>query len=214
MDELMHRQQFHRRHAQPPQVVDGGRRAQAGIGAALLLRDLGMPLGKALDVHFVDDRLVPRRPRRAVVAPVEIRIGHHAAGHEGRAVRSADDQVALAQLVRVHRLVPAGLAFDRLGVGVEQQLRGIAALPLLGSPGSVHAVGIALAWPDAGQVAVPDVASVLGKLDPLLVAALVEEAKVDAGGDLGEEREVGAGAVIGGAEWIGAAGPDLHRARV
>ena len=42
--------------------------------------------------------------------------------------------------------------------------------------------------------------------DPLLAAVVVEEAELDPLGDLGEEREVGPGAVVGGAERVGRPG--------
>ena len=51
----------------------------------------------------------------------------------------------------------------------------------------------------------------LGQGDPGLGAVRVEQAQLDTLGDLAEQREVGAGAVVGGAERIGLAAPDLLR---
>jgi hypothetical protein len=45
---------------------------------------------------------------------------------------------------------------------------------------------------------VPDVAVHLGHVQALLAAAAVEEAQLNALGHLGEEREVGADAVVSG----------------
>src|ERR1700727_1341809 len=47
---------------------------EAGVGAALVLRDVGVAQGQPPDVRLVDDRLVVRRLRRPVVAPVEERV--------------------------------------------------------------------------------------------------------------------------------------------
>ena len=67
---------------------------------------------------------------------------------------------------------------------------------------AVHAVAVALAGLDAGQVAVPDEAVDLGQLDAGLGALVVDEAQLDPLGDLGEEGEVDAGAVVRGAERV------------
>src|SRR3712207_7256254 len=47
---------------------------RSGVGAAQLLRDVGVGHRQALDVGLVDDGLVVRRPRRPVHAPVEVRV--------------------------------------------------------------------------------------------------------------------------------------------
>ena len=46
----------------------------------------GCVLGEALDVRLVDDGPMPRRPRPAILPPVEERIDDDALRHEGRAV--------------------------------------------------------------------------------------------------------------------------------
>ncbi len=56
-----------------------------------------------------------------------------------------------------------------------------------------------------------DVGRLLGEGDAVLPPALVEEADLHPVGDLGEDREVRPDAVVGGAEWIGPPGSDLHR---
>jgi len=71
-------------------------------------------------------------------------------------------------------------------------------------------IAVALAGIDAEQVTVPDEAGALWKVDEALVAAGVEEAQLDFGGDLREEREVRTRAVVGGPEGIGPTRPDFH----
>jgi hypothetical protein len=97
-------------------------------------------------------------------------------------------------------LVPVDVAVDRLGVGVQQQLAGVAAVPVLRVVRAVDAVPVALAGADVGQVAVVDERVALGQLDPGLGAVLVEQAQLHPVRRLGEQREVGAGAVVGGAQ--------------
>src|SRR5207237_728347 len=84
----------------------------------------------------------------------------------------------------------------------------------LGVPGPVHAIAVSLPRRDAGQKPVPDIAGALGQIDDLLVAGAVEKAQLDAGGDFGKEREIGARAVVRGAHRVGPSRPDLHRATV
>ena len=53
--------------------------------------------------------------------------------------------------------------------------------------------------------------STSGRVIRVSVTVGVEQAQLDALGDLAEQREVGAGAVVGGTERIGLAAPDLLR---
>ena len=82
MDEVMDRHQLDGRHAEILQRRDRRRMREAGIGAANLGRQLRVPLGEALDVDLVEDRLVQRVPRRRVAVPIEAPIGDDAARHE------------------------------------------------------------------------------------------------------------------------------------
>ena len=59
-------------------------------------------------------------------------------------------------------------ALDRLRVRVDQELRRVEAVALLGRPGAVDAVAVALPGPDPGQVAVPVERRPLGQLEARL----------------------------------------------
>jgi len=191
-------------------VLDRRRRRHPGVLSALVLGDLRVPLGEALDVDLVDHRVVPGMAGRPVVAPVEVRIGDDAAGHERGAVRAAGRQIVLVQLVRIDGLVPFRMPLDGASIGIEQELGWIAAQSLLRLPGAVDAIRIAMAGLDPDEIAVPDEAGALGKRESLLGAVLVEEAELDFRGYLRKEGEVGARAVVGGAEGIRPARPDAH----
>ena len=152
LHELVHRHQLDGGDAELLQVLDHHRVGERGVGAADLLGDVRVGHGEALDVRLVDDRLVVGRARVAVVLPVEERVDHDRLHH----VRGAVELVALVRVLEVvaeQRLVPVGRALDRLGVGVEQQLGGVAPLPLRRVVGPVHAEAVALARarPGAGS---------------------------------------------------------------
>src|SRR5207248_2859754 len=89
----------------------------------------------------------------------------------------------------------------------------VAALALGGRVRSVDAEPVPLPGPDSGRVAVPDEAGALGKVVVALPAGIVEEAQLDPGRGLGEEREVRAVTVVSGAEGGGAAGAEFHAAQ-
>src|SRR5215218_9685155 len=74
----------------------------------------------------------------------------------------------------------------------------------------MHAVPVPLPGLDAGDEGVPHEAVDLGEVDALLGSVVLDEAQLDALGDLGEEREVDPGAVVRRTEGVGLAGPDLH----
>ena len=178
MDELVDRQQLDGGHAERAEVVDGHGVGQPGVGAPQQLGDVGVGGGEPLDVDLVDDRLVQRDVGRAVGAPVEVGADHHALGDVGGAV----DVVAaggVAEVVGEAGRVPVDAAVDRLGVGVEQQLVGVAALPGAGVPRTVDPEAVALADADAGQVGVPAEAVDLGHGHPGLGAVGVEQAQLD-----------------------------------
>ena len=102
------------------------------------------------------------------------------------------------------------LADQLLGIGVEQQLVMIEAMPRLRVVGPVDAVAVELAGPRVRQVAVPDLVGVLGQHDPLelALAAGIEQAELDLLGVGAEQGEVDAPAIEGGAQGISDTGPD------
>ncbi len=88
LDELVDRQQLHGGDAKLRQVLDSHRMRHAGVGAAQRLGYVRMRLAEPFHVRLVDDRAVQRGVGRAVVAPVERRVDHHALGDERHAVEN------------------------------------------------------------------------------------------------------------------------------
>ena len=136
------------------------------------------------------------------------RSDHHRLRRAGRGVVVVA-AVLLTEVVAEQRLVPVEDAVDCLGVGVQQQLVRVATVAGFGVVGPVHAVAVALAGLDVGQEAVPDERVHLRQGDPGLGVIRVEKAQLDTLGDLAEQREVRAGAVVGGAQRIRLTAPDL-----
>ena len=138
------------------------------------------------------------------------RLAHDALGDVGGAVARVEREVPVG--VPAHEAVdPVGVterAVQRARVGVDEQLVRVEPVPLSRCVGSVHAVAVALPRAESRDVAVPDV---VGPGDErvargLPLAALVEQAELDAGRVRREQREVDAAVPRDGAERVGAGG--------
>jgi hypothetical protein len=198
------------------QVGDDRRVRDAGVRAADLGRQVGMGHRQTAHVRLVDDGLVVRRVRVAVVLPVEERVDHDRLGRLTAGVELVDPP-GCGEPVVEQRLGPVDLALDRLRVRVEQQLGRVRPQPPRRVARPVHPEAVALARPDAREVAVPDETIYLGQLDArlgqspaALATRVVEQAELHTLGDLGEQREVSARAVEGRAQRICRARPDFH----
>ena len=209
---MVDRHQLDRVDAQRLQVLDDRGMGDRGVGAARLLGDVGMGFGQALDVGLVDDGVGVLVVRWPVGAPVEVRVDHHRLRHARRGVVVVA-AVRVAEVVAEQRLIPVEGSVDGLGVRVQQQLVGVAALAAGRIVGAVHAVAVPLARLDVGHEPVPDESIDLGQRDPGLGSVRVEQAQLDPLGHLAEQGEVGARAVIGGAQRIGLAPPHFRLTR-
>ena len=136
LHELVHRQQLDRGDAQLLQVLDRRRdwRGRRTCPRTCSGR-LGLPLREPLDVRLVDDRLVPRRPRRRVALPVEAPdrpppTSACRARCRGRSSSRRDCRSDTGTSPRA----TSHAAVDRLGVWIQQQLVGIAPVPLVRAP--------------------------------------------------------------------------------
>jgi hypothetical protein len=206
---MLHRHQFHRGDPDAVQVVDDHRMRQTGIGPAQLYRNVGMAHRQSPHVCLVDHRLVIRPAWRAIDAPVEVGIDHHAFGEVRRRVGGVD-RVRVSPLVPEQRFIPGHRPVDRFGVWIQEQLGRIAAQPRRRVMRTVHTVGIPLPRADAGQITVPNKSVNLWQLDLPLTARLIEQTQHHAIRDLGEHREIRASAVIGSTKWVSISRPHLH----
>ena len=132
-----------------------------------------------------------------------------ASGAYGALSRSSNVVSSLPDLEAEQRVVPAHGPADDLGVGIQDQLVRVEAMAEVRRVRAVHAVAVQLARMHVRQVAVPDHVGLLGQRNRQRLdfgVDRVEQAELDAGGVLGEQREVDADAVPGGAERIRGAG--------
>ncbi len=216
LHEGVNRQQFHRRDAEALDVVEHLRRAEAGIGAAQLLRHLRVELGEALHMGLVDDGPLPRHVRLLVAAPGEGGVDHpRAAGIRGGIAVIEGGVVAGFHLVAEQGRVPRDGADETLGVGVDEELVRVEPVPGGGLVGAVDAEAVDRAGAGVGQVAVPDLVRVFGQFDPLdlALALVVEQAQFDLGGVGREHGEVHPQPVPGGTERIGQTLQDARAGR-
>ena len=196
-DGFLHGQQFHGRHAQTLQVGDGGRTGHAFIGAAQLGRHVGVGLGEALDVRFVDDGFAHRDVRAAVALPVElVHAGDHGLGHVGGVVVHLG--VGTVQM----GFMPLELAVQAPGVGVQQQAGRVVAQAARRVVGAIHAVAVDQPRAGIGQEAVPDVVHrAVHRIAVGFAAVGVEHAQRDAARTAAEKGKVDATVMTGGTQW-------------
>ena len=199
-------------------MADCGVGGERLVGAADPLRQPRLQLREAAHVHLVDDRLVPRRARPAVVAPGERRIdttaasGANGALSRGSNTRSACGCPIVYPNIASSHVTGRAIAF---AYGIEHHLVRIEPVTVRGIPGAVDAITVELARPDIRHIAVPVHVRLLGQRNPLALdrcLGTIEEAEVHTGRVLGEDREVDAEPVPRRAERIRLARPDADRA--
>ena len=90
--------------------------------------DVGMQLREALDVQLVDERLVPRRAQRSIVAPRERRVDDGGERRVCGAVALVERRVVRAGSEAEQRFVPLERPADDLGVRIDDDLVRIEAM--------------------------------------------------------------------------------------
>ncbi len=209
VDELMHRHELDRRHAELLEMLDDRGMGDRAVSAADLFGDGGVQLRQSPHVGLVDEGLRVRRLGLAVAAPVEVRVHddtHHLVGRRVLVVA----RVGLPEVVAEHRLSPLHLSLDGLRVRVEHQFVRVEPLAAGGVVLAVDPISVALPRLDRGQVAVVDEGVDIDEIDARLGAVVVEEAELHAFGALAEQGEVGAAAIERRPQRVRGTWPDLH----
>jgi hypothetical protein len=210
----MHRHQLDGGDPELSEVIDNRRRGQPQIGTAQVGRHERMQRRHAFHVQLVDDRLVPRHPRRRVPAPIERARRDHAERRVRSRVQRIGGAVAVgALLIGEQRRMPDRIASDRARVGIEQQFVAVEAQAACRIPGAIDAESVEQSRPGARQVAVPHAvgAFLKGQAHRFeTVAGGVEETEVDRGGVRREDREIDARAVPRRAKRGRRSGPQAH----
>jgi hypothetical protein len=191
VDRGRHGEQLHRRDAEPDEVLDRGGVRESGGRTAEMRRHVGMLPGEAAQVHLIDDRVAPRvgraascgrasAARRLVPAQPGVPGGEHdRLGHVRRAVRLVARAVReLTALRCVERERPV----EGARVRIDEQLRRIEPVSLVGRPGPMRAQAVARARGDAVDRSMEDGADAVeeGDARDLAFPRVVEEADLDA----------------------------------
>ncbi len=214
-DELVDRHQLDGGHPEGEEVVDHRVGGEAEVGAPEVLGDPGVGHCHAPDVALVDDGAIPGGSGFGVVAPGEGLVHDHRLGHPRGRVPVVEDEVVFGsrQVVAEELVAPANGSADRFGVGVDEELGPVEAVPLFGVPWSVDPVAVEAARSGVGQVTVRHPVGGDRHGDALQrhgVVGMLEDAELDCGGMLGEECEVDALPVPGGSQRVGRPRPDPH----
>ena len=166
-------------------------------------------------MDFVDDGVGPRHGGRAIVGPVEAVVGHHRLQHARRAVAPIEGEVGARRVhaIAEQRVGQAQLAGEAPRVGIEQQLVMVEAMAVLRLVGTIRAITVDQAGARIGQIAVPDLVGAFRHLEALDLAPgrRIEQAELELRGVGGEDGEIGAEPVPGGAQRIGRAGQQSIR---
>ncbi len=198
--------------AEAGQVADRGRMAEAGEGAALRLRNIGIELGEAADMQLVDHLIGERRCGSEPVRGGE-RPADDALRHDGGAVALVGRRAETARVID-QRILAKG-PVDGFRVRIDEQLGRVEAQPFLRSKRPMGAQAVARAGADPGDMAEMDIAAARGQRDALNFSRAVigEEAEFDPVGG-GMNGNIDAGFLRRHAERRGQALADnalLHR---
>src|SRR5262249_15844134 len=144
---------------------------------------------------LVDNGLVPGRARWTVIPPGKGGINDHGQGSIGRVIAPIIGQIGLriAQAVAKKGISPAHITANRFGVGVEYNLVGVEAVPLLWCVGAMDAIAVELTREHLWQVSVPDVIRLGWQRDAvrlLVSVSRVKEAQLHLRSVLREERKI------------------------
>src|SRR5262249_53893309 len=121
-------------------------------------------------------------------------------------------EIALLPAVAEMDVVEDECPVERARIRIDQELVRIEPVTLLRRIEAMHAIAVAPASRDAGDIAVPEIACAFGKREPrdFLRSGVVEEAELDLLRMRGEEHEIRAVGVRGNAKRFGEAGSDLE----
>src|SRR5919106_3070272 len=175
VDETMHRHELDGGNAQPFQIVDDRRRGQSRVSSPEIGRYVLDPHGQALDVDLIDDGLVPGDTWRTIIAPGKGGVNNLASRHTWSAVARIKREILppATNTITEMGIAPAQLPYNRLSIGVQQQLIRIEAVPVLGVIRAIDPVAIEETWTPFRQVTVPYLVGLFAEQDTFeLVLAL------------------------------------------
>src|SRR5437870_2960792 len=112
-------------------MADRGVGAQPSVCPPDFFGNSGMLHREAPDMHFINQRAVPRRAWRTVSAPAKGGVDHRSQRSTAGVVPLVEREIRrrVADAIREHAIRPADVTADCLGVRVEQYLVVIEAVP-------------------------------------------------------------------------------------
>ena len=208
----MHGHEFDRSHSQPRQVFDHRCGSQCRVGPAQMRRNIRMTLGESLDVHFVDQGLMPRNIRPRVRPPGKSGVNDAVLRHSRGIVTAVKGQIFLlmSNPISKMRVVPVNRSQYLLAVRIKDKFVGIESMALKRSIWPKDAVSVQLPGTNLRKIPVPNHVGLLGKRDApnFTFPRNVEKAEVNLLGMFRVESEVNALTVPGCAQRIGPPRPD------
>ena len=204
VDELVNRHQFNSGDAKLFQIFDDARISQARVGAADIRRHIHVEVGHAAHMRLINHRIMVRNIRMLIIAPIEVGVDDRGLHGVSRRVEVVHRRVVVRTLepVREQAFVAVDIAFDGLGIWVEQQLVRIAPQTVRRVVRPVDAVTITLPGLQSGNIVMPYVGVLLGHLDTRLRIIFVEQTQLHLLRNLRVQREIHTGAVIAGTQRI------------
>ncbi len=142
-------------------------RCQPQVRASQCRGHVWMPLGRALYVRLVDDRLFPRNTRRLIVLPGKRLFDHGTQRRIRSTVGLRKRQVALlaVHIVSIQTFVPLQRTANRFSVRIQQHLVWIESVSCLGVIRTIDTIAIELTRTQIYDVAMPHRPSLLGQFE-------------------------------------------------
>ena len=140
------RHQFHRRYAQPFQIAQNALMIEPGKGTAFAVRHLRVQFGIAFKVGFVNDAFFNGIPRRLNTLPIKIITSYNRFRHIGGAVQRTVREVfeRTVPIIAKQCLMPNQTPGELFGIGVNQKLVRIEAMPLFRQIRPVNTIAVNL----------------------------------------------------------------------
>ena len=145
-EKCMDRQKFYGGYAQPFQIAQNALMIEPGKGTAFAVRHLRVQFGIAFKMGFVNDAFFNGIPRRLNTLPIKIITSYNRFRHIGGAVQRTVREVfeRTVPIIAKQCLMPNQTPGELFGIGVNQKLVRIEAMPLFRQIRPVNTIAVNL----------------------------------------------------------------------
>ncbi len=182
-NKMVYRHQLYRGYPELFQIGNRHGMSDGGISPPDVLWNMGVKMGKPLDMGLIDDRVVIGDLWRMVVLPVVVLIDNDGFRRKGGAVRGGHNKVvSRGQIVTEQRVIPFNRAGDRLCIGIDHHLVGVKPVPIGRLVRAMDPIAVQLTGFDSRQVGMPDLVRFFVQLYSICFALphrLIKKAKLD-----------------------------------